>query len=139
MDRYTEFYSNYLQNNNLVERTFRLQEIMTYPPSPSLTNKWKAINKLRLIGMHHAERGCRKFRTGAIAWSPTLQLIRNRIEVWDLLRQSRHPAARCSNDAKLSYDRIVHSIASLCMQRNGVPEAPVVCMFTTLQNLSHYI
>ena len=25
------------------------------------------------------------------------------------------------------------------MQRNGVSEAPVVCMFTTIQNLSHYI
>jgi len=58
---------------------------------------------------------------------------------FDLLRQSRRPAAMCSNDAKSCYDQIVHLIAPLCMQRNGVPEAPVVCMFTTIQNLSHYI
>jgi hypothetical protein len=58
----------------------------------------------------------------------------------DLFRQSCRPAAMtCSNDAKSCYDQIVHSIASLCMQQNGVPEAPVVCMFTTIQNLSHYI
>jgi len=85
MDCYTELYSTYLQQNNLVQRAFRLQEIMTYPPSPSMTNKWEAIDKLRVIGMHQAERGCRKFCTGAIAWSPKLQLIRDRIEVWALV------------------------------------------------------
>jgi hypothetical protein len=54
---------------------------MTYPPSLSITNKWEAINKLRVVGMQQAKRGGRKFRTGAIAWSPTLQLIRDKIEV----------------------------------------------------------
>ena len=48
-------------------------------------------------------------------------------------------AALCSNDAKSCYDRIVHSVASLAMQRMGIEQAPIVCMFTTIQRLDHYI
>jgi hypothetical protein len=44
----------------------------------------------------------------------------------------------CSNDAKSCYDRITHSVTSLCMRRMGVEEPPIVCMFTTIQNLEHY-
>ena len=89
MDRYMELYSTYLQQNSLVQRAFQLQEIMTYPPSLSMTNEWEAINKLRVVGMQQAERGCRKFRTGAIAWSQTWQLIRDKIEVWALVRRHK--------------------------------------------------
>ena len=45
----------------------------------------------------------------------------------------------CSNDAKSCYDRIVHLVASLAMQRVGAPVEPIVCMFTTIQNLQHRI
>jgi hypothetical protein len=41
------------------------------------------------------------------------------------------------NVAKSGYDRIVHSTASLYMRRMGVEEPPIVCMFTTIQNLLH--
>jgi hypothetical protein len=57
----------------------------------------------------------------------------------DVLRQRRQAGALCSNDAKSCYDRIVHSIAALSMQRMGVPLAPLACMFLTLQNASHAI
>ena len=57
----------------------------------------------------------------------------------DLCRQKKIPGAVCSNDAKSCYDRIVHSVASLSMQRMGVPKEPLVCMFTTIANLEHNI
>jgi hypothetical protein len=63
----------------------------------------------------------------------------NKRLTFDLMRQSKRPGAMCSNDAKSCYDRIVHSVASLAMQRLGVAEAPIVCMFTTIQNLEHKI
>jgi hypothetical protein len=47
--------------------------------------------------------------------------------------------ALCSNDAKSCYDRILHSVASLCLQRLGLPEGAIVCMFSTLQNLEHTV
>jgi hypothetical protein len=63
----------------------------------------------------------------------------NKRLTFDLARQLKRPLAMCSNDAKSCYDRIVHSVASLCMRRMGVEAPPIVCMFTTIQNLQHSI
>ena len=43
----------------------------------------------------------------------------------DILRQLRWAGALCSNDLKSCYDRIAHSIASMCMQSQGVSPAEV--------------
>jgi hypothetical protein len=37
------------------------------------------------------------------------------------------------------YDRIVHSVASMVLQRLGVPKEPIVSMFGTIQALRHHI
>jgi hypothetical protein len=64
----------------------------------------------------------------------------NKVLTNDLLRQLKIPGAiLCSNDTKSCYDLIVHTPASLSMQRQGVPESAVVCLFTTIQNSSHQI
>ena len=63
----------------------------------------------------------------------------NKRLTFDLMRQLKKPGALCSNDAKSCYDRVVHSIASISMQRLGVPQEPIVSMFTTIQNLEHCI
>jgi hypothetical protein len=63
----------------------------------------------------------------------------NKVLSFDLIRQYKAPAALCSNDAKSCYDRIIHSVASLCFQHQGVPEPPLVCMLTTLQNMEHTV
>jgi hypothetical protein len=57
----------------------------------------------------------------------------------DLLRQQRQAGILLSNDAKACYDRIVHSFASLAMQRVGVPVQMIECSFRTIQDLRHYI
>jgi hypothetical protein len=63
----------------------------------------------------------------------------NKVLTYDILRQKRIPAALCSNDAVSCYDRIVHAVASLCMQRLGVSAATCQLMFGTLQNMKHYV
>jgi hypothetical protein len=63
----------------------------------------------------------------------------NKRFTFDLSRQLRRAAALCSNDAKSCYDRIVHAIACLSLRRVGVPVEPIICMFTTIQRLHHYI
>ncbi len=63
----------------------------------------------------------------------------NKTLTFDQFRFQRTPAAVCANDAKSCYDRIVHAIATICMRRCGVPEGPIICMFTTIQNLEHHI
>ena len=58
---------------------------------------------------------------------------------FDMSRQLRQPMALCSNDARACYDRIVHSVAALSLQRVGVPKSAVRCMFSTIQGLEHHI
>ena len=43
------------------------------------------------------------------------------------------------NDAKGCYDRIAHSIASLFLQRFGIPASAIVSVFSTLQKAMHFI
>jgi hypothetical protein len=63
----------------------------------------------------------------------------NKVLTADLFRQKRQAGIICSNDATSCYDRIVHSVATICMQRMGV--TPEVCqlMFGTLRQLEHFI
>jgi hypothetical protein len=58
--------------------------------------------------------------------------VLNRGITSDIVHQMKIPAAICSNDAKSCYNRIVHSIASLSMQRVKVPPGPIICMFSTI-------
>ena len=58
---------------------------------------------------------------------------------FDVLRMKRQDDFLCSNDTKACYDRITHSIVSLALQRVGLPPAPVICMFQSLQQIHHHI
>jgi len=53
----------------------------------------------------------------------------------DKLRQMRRDGAIASVDAHTCYDRIVHSVASLCFQRMGAPAEAIKTMFTTMCNM----
>jgi hypothetical protein len=63
----------------------------------------------------------------------------NKVLTFDIWRQQRQRGALCSNDAKACYDRIVHNCASLCLQRIGTREQPIVSMFQTIQKLEHHV
>ena len=58
---------------------------------------------------------------------------------YDSLRMSRTNGFLSSNDAKSCYDRILHSVASLAMQRVGMPLGPIQCMLKSLQGMQHFI
>jgi hypothetical protein len=63
----------------------------------------------------------------------------NKVLTADILRQHHLPAALCSNDAKQCYDRIVHAIAIICLQRIGIDENTCRVMFGSLQQMQHYV
>ena len=63
----------------------------------------------------------------------------NKVLTMDLLRLRHQAGALCSNDAKLCYDRVVHSIAALAMIRQGAPKGAVMSMLKTLQQSKHKI
>jgi hypothetical protein len=63
----------------------------------------------------------------------------NKALTFDLWRQFRQRGALCSNDVKACHDRIVHNCASLCLQRIGTREQPIISMFETIQKLRHHV
>jgi len=64
----------------------------------------------------------------------------NKILSLDIIRLGRRRIATlCSNDAKSCYNRIVHTVASLSMQRLGVNPKTCFTMFSTLQALNHHV
>jgi len=63
----------------------------------------------------------------------------NKCLTFDLLRQKRIPGGLCTNDAKSCYDHIVHSVALLAMQWVGIPVAPIISMFSTIQGMRHHV
>ena len=58
---------------------------------------------------------------------------------YDALRIKKQDGYLCSNDAKACYDRICHSIASLALQRVGLPIGPILSMLQSLQNMKHHV
>ena len=59
--------------------------------------------------------------------------------VFDYFRFKKRPFGMCACDLKSCYDRVVHTAASLALQRVGVPKMKIKCMFTTIQRLIHRI
>ena len=59
--------------------------------------------------------------------------------IYDMIHLQRKPAILCINGSKPCYDRIVHSVASMEMQRLGIPAKPMKCILGMLQDLEHHI
>ena len=58
---------------------------------------------------------------------------------YDLIRQKRILVTSIFADLVSNYDLVVHSTASLYLQRVDVPKDPILCPFTTLQNMYHAV
>ena len=63
----------------------------------------------------------------------------NKRLIFDLLQQTKRPAGICSCDLKSCYDRIIHSFASIAMQRADAPAAAIESMFSNIQQLKHTV
>ena len=59
--------------------------------------------------------------------------------VFDYFRFKKRSFGMCACDLKSCYDRVVHTAASLALQRVGVPVSKIKCMFGTIQKLIHRI
>ena len=96
----------------------RLRTIVLIEADHNMNNKLLGRRAMEHAEQHQAiapeQHGSRK-RLSSMQAS-----VNNRI-MYDLMRQHRHGGILCSNDAKSCYDRIVHSVLSLSLQRLGVP------------------
>eukprot|EP00957_Ditylum_brightwellii_P074988 5698875-Ditylum_brightwellii.AAC.1 len=63
-----------------------------------------------------------------------IQALNTRL-FYDYVLMEKTPAISTFIDLVSNYNLVVHSIASLAMQRVGTPKAPINCTFTTLQDM----
>eukprot|EP00957_Ditylum_brightwellii_P210043 15364506-Ditylum_brightwellii.AAC.2 len=91
--------------------------------------------------MQHAEEypglaikqyGSRKFK------SADLQVLNIRL-FYNYALLKRTPTTRLFIDLVSNYDFVVHNIASLALQRVGMPKAPILCTFKMLQDMIHTV
>ncbi len=68
-----------------------------------------------------------------------IQQALNKRLTFDIFQQQEIPVTICSNDMKSCYGHILQPVASLCLQCRGVPEAAVICAFTSIQLLGHHM
>ena len=117
-------------------RVDKLRAILVYEAEFNMANKILGRDAMffaeDLQAVAWEQYGCRKEHS---AVNQSL----NKTLTCDLCRQKKQSFAICSNDAKSCFDRVVHNIASLSLQRVGVPHSPLICVFTTIRNLEHRI
>lgn len=132
--RWTQATNVMIEKKDGNRRVDKLRTIVLFEPDFNFNNK-----KMGRDTMNHAEKysllaeeqfGGRKKKTA-------IDHAVNKRLTYDLCRQSRQPTALCSQDAKACYDRVAHNVASLCLQRLGMPTEPIICMFSTLQRLDY--
>jgi hypothetical protein len=117
-------------------RVHKLRTILLMEADFNMNNK-----KLSRDGMRYAESqstlapeqagGRRRHRANETSLNSRLTC--------DDSRFKRKAMAICSNDAKGCYDRIIHSIAYICLRRLGIPRTPLLSMFRTIQSMSHHV
>ena len=112
-----------------------MRTITLYSADFNMNNKWLGQQIMNQAEKHNLlaveQYGSRKHHRSA-------HVALNQRLFTDLCRQRRQAASIVSVDAKSCYDRIVHSVASLCVRRLVIPKGPMDCMFTTLQDGMHH-
>jgi hypothetical protein len=118
-------------------RVDKLQTIVLLEADFNFLNKHVARK-----AMHQAEcmrLGLAPEQYGSRKYFRSIDHVLNKLLSFDLLRPFKQAGRVIPTDLKSCYDRICHSIAALSMCCQGVAKSEVVCMFATLQHLSHTI
>ena len=74
--------------------------------------------------------GSRKYKAADI------QTLNTRL-FYDLTRLKRITDTSTFSDLVSNYDLVFHNIVSLSMQQYNIPKEPIMCTFTTLQNMEN--
>jgi hypothetical protein len=122
-----------------------MRTILLYDAAFNQNNKWigratmRQAEKLQRAKLTSTRQAMAPEQFGSRKSHQAIDQCLNKRLTFDLSRQLHLPMALCANDAKSCYDRIVHSVASLCIQRIGCPKPVVHSMFETLQQLRHHV
>lgn len=87
---YVKVYKEFINKNNLLATVKKLKGSVSHPMLEEQKWTFEDLYSLQCRGIQHAEMKCRKFRKGQVAYSPQLQIVSRRIEVWSLLQKKDH-------------------------------------------------
>ena len=71
--KYTNVWSKFIVDHNMLERAYNIQRECTYPLADHLQVELEALDVLRREGVLLPDRKCPRFPMGAIPWSPVIQ------------------------------------------------------------------
>ena len=84
--KYLNSLNKYYLKHRLFRKVLEMNNVpIQYPLQDDITRKYEDIDRIRVDGMRHAEKGCRKFHTGKIPWSPEISAAQELIELWTLV------------------------------------------------------
>jgi hypothetical protein len=114
----------------------KMRTIQLMPADFNMNNK-----RLGRMTMAHAEKHnvMPKEQDGSRKGHKAVLCFLNKKLTTDIFRQKRQAMAFICNDAQQCYDRMAHAPTLLSMLRLGMLLAPVLAMFTTLQNARHHV
>lgn len=114
----------------------RLRIILLFDAEFNFTNKLTGRRMMQFAERHNL---IAPEQFGSRAGHSAIDHALNKRLTFDFWRLKKENATLCSNDAKGCYDRIVHSVASIAMQRLGIGPSPVRLMLSTVQELQHFV
>jgi hypothetical protein len=75
VNRYNKHLKQFFQKSSLFDKAASLQARITHPLKEAEVQEYEHLDKLRIEGMQHAEKKCRKFKMGGVPWTPELSKI----------------------------------------------------------------
>lgn len=117
-------------------RAHRLRPIKLFDIEGNMHNKRLGRHSMELAeacnGVAPEQYGSRK------CFAADIQALNTRL-FYDLVKLDKLPATSTFIDLVSNYDLVVHSIASLSLQRVGTPKPPIFCTFSTLQDMVSHV
>eukprot|EP00978_Attheya_sp_CCMP212_P020992 scaffold60805_cov32-Attheya_sp.AAC.1 len=92
-----------------------------------------------MMKMAEAHGGLAKEQYGSHKHHAANEQALNKRLTFDLICLLKCPSVNSAMDLRSNYDLVLHAAASISMQRQGMPEQPIIFMFTTLQDMTHRI
>ena len=81
--RWIQLYKKYVLDHKLHLKAYELEDQTIHPLTREMQQKLDSLLEHRRRGMEHADKYCRKLKTGGVPYSPALAKQRIRIELWE--------------------------------------------------------
>jgi hypothetical protein len=120
ISNYIRRYKEYILKHNLLSKLRKLQDCSRYPMLMEGKGLFEELDSSRCKEVRFAERKCRKYRKGQVAYSPQLDTVKKQIYAWTLLEKK-------ARGQRISSRLLCRALtkASLTSESRGLPLADI--------------